>query len=274
MRASWSPVFLCYWYPVCVGDSVFCSSRNNINLSSLCWWQYFPFFQKWYQSIQSVLVTVFSVLPEMISIYPVCVSDSIFCSSRNDINLSSLCWWQYFLFFQKWYQSIQSVLVTVFSVLPEMISIFSWLLTLEGDSGGWWGSNWLGSSCLCFFMDWDDGSFFSHKAGTVPFFRDSLKSSRSVFLIAGPRCLIMSFVTPSGPGAVLHFNCLIATSVSFMMMGWLMQLSYVGCFCSWVSCSLTWQVLSLGSLTLLSSWYSFARQLAASFWAMSSPIWL
>ena len=44
-----------------------------------------------------------------------------------------------------------------------------------------------------------------------------------------------------------------------------------GCFSSCVSCSLTWQVLSLGSLTLLSSWYSLARQLAASFWTIGSP---
>ena len=63
---------------------------------------------------------------------------------------------------------------------------------------------------------------------------DSMKSSRSVFLAAGPRCFIMSFVTPSGPGAFLHFNCSIAASVSFMVMGWLVQLSDVGCFCSCV----------------------------------------
>ena len=75
-----------------------------------------------------------------------------------------------------------------------------------------------------------------HKAGTVPFFLDSLKSSRSVFLVVGPKCLIMSFVTPSGPGAFLHFKCLIATSISFMVVGWLMQLSDVGYFCSCVSC--------------------------------------
>ena len=78
-----------------------------------------------------------------------------------------------------------------------------------------------------------------HKAGNVPFFHDSLKSSRSVFLAAGPWCLIMSFVTPSGPGAFLHFNCFIAASISFMVMSWLMQLSDVGCFCGCVSCSLT-----------------------------------
>ena len=72
-------------------------------------------------------------------------------------------------------------------------------------------------------LDWDNDGFFQI-AGTVPFFHDSLKSSRSAFLTAGPECLIMSFVTPSGPGAFLHFNCLIATSISFMLMGWLMCL--------------------------------------------------
>ena len=79
-------------------------------------------------------------------------------------------------------------------------------------------------------MDWDDSDFF-HKEGTLPFFRNSLKSSRN-FLAAGPKCLIMSFVAPSGPDALLHFNCFIAASISFMVMGWLMQLSDVGCFCS------------------------------------------
>ena len=69
-------------------------------------------------------------------------------------------------------------------------------------------------------MDWDDGFF--HKVGTVPFFYDSLKSSMSVFLAAGPRCLIMSFGTPSDPGAFLQFHCFIATSISFMVIGWLM----------------------------------------------------
>ena len=116
---------------------------------------------------------------------------------------------------------------------------------------------------------------FFRKAETVPFFHDSLKSSRSVFLAAGPKCLIMPFVTPSGPDAFLHFNCLIATSVSFMVMGWLMHLSLfhgdglahaclsfmvmgwlmhlsdVGCFCNWASCSLTWLVLSLVIFTLV-----------------------
>ena len=32
--------------------------------------------------------------------------------------------------------------------------------------------------------------------------------------------MIMSFVTQSGPGAFLHFNYLIATSVSFVVHGW------------------------------------------------------
>ena len=73
---------------------------------------------------------------------------------------------------------------------------------------------------FAFFMNWDDGGFF-HKAGTVPFFHDSLKSSSSVFLAAGPRCFIMSFVTPSDPSAFLYFNCFIAASISFMVMGWL-----------------------------------------------------
>ena len=80
---------------------------------------------------------------------------------------------------------------------------------------------------------------FPHKAGTVPFFHDSLKGSRSVFLAAGPWCLIMSFVTPSGPGAFLHFNCFIAASISFIVKGWLMQLSDVGCFGSCAGCFLT-----------------------------------
>ena len=112
---------------------------------------------------------------------------------------------------------------------------------------------------------------FLHKTEIVPVFHDSTKSSRNAFLAAGAKCLIMSFVTPSGPGAFLHFSCLIATSISVMVMGWFMHLSNVGCFYSWDSCSLTWLVLSLGSLTLLLSWYSFARQLAASFWVISSP---
>ena len=58
---------------------------------------------------------------------------------------------------------IQSVLVTVFSVLPEMISIYYWSLALkvcQGSWGGWWGGNCLGLSCLYLFMDWDDGGFF------------------------------------------------------------------------------------------------------------------
>ena len=50
---------------------------------------------------------------------------------------------------------------------------------------------------------------FFHEARTVPFFHDSLKSSSSAFLAAGPRCLIMSFVTPSGPGAFLHLSVLL-----------------------------------------------------------------
>ena len=161
---------------------------------------------------------------------------------------------------------IPSVLVTVFSVLPRKISIFCWLLALElsqGNLGGWWGGSCLGLSCLCLFygMGWWWPFSIGQK---LPFFHDSLKSSGSVFLAAGPRCFIISFVTPSGPGAFLHFNCLIAASVSFMVMGWLMQLCDVGCFCSCASCSLTWQVLSLCSLTLL-------RQLAASFWTIYSP---
>ena len=169
---------------------------------------------------------------------------------------------------------IRSVLVTVFCVLQKMISIFCWLLALEvfqGNLRGWWGGSCLGLSCLYLFLWIGMMVAFFHKAGTVPFFHDSLKSSRSVFLAAGPRCLIMSFVIPSGPGAFLHFNCFIAASISFVVMSWLMQLSDVDCFCSYVSCSQTWQVLSLGSLTLLSSWYNFARQLAASFWTISSP---
>ena len=88
-------------------------------------------------------------------------------------------------------------------------------------------------------MDWDDvGFFFPIKQELCQFFHDSLKSSSSVFLAAGPRCF-MSFVTPSGPGAFLHYNCFIAASMSFMVMGWLMQMSDVGCFYSCVSYSLT-----------------------------------
>ena len=51
----------------------------------------------------------------------------------------------------------------------------------------------------------------------MPFFQDLLKSSRSVFLAAGPRCFIMSFVMPSGPGAFLHFSCLIAAPLDVIM---------------------------------------------------------
>ena len=32
MRASWSSVLLCFRYPVCVGDSIFRSSKKDINL--------------------------------------------------------------------------------------------------------------------------------------------------------------------------------------------------------------------------------------------------
>ena len=166
------------------------------------------------------------------------------------------------------------MLVVVFSVLPEMISIFCWLLALEvcqSNSEGWWSNSGLGLSCLYLFLWIGMMIAFFHKAGTVPFFHESLKSSRSVFLAAGPKCLIMSFVTPSDLGAFLHFNWIIAASVSFMVMGWFVKLSYVGCFCCRFSCSLTWLILSLDNLTLLSSWYSSARQLAASFWAISFP---
>ena len=78
-------------------------------------------------------------------------------------------------------------------------------------------------------------------------------------------------LVPSCISTVFCCCFFIAASISFIVMGWLMQLSDVDRFCSCDSCFLTWQILSLGSLTLLSSWYSFARQLAASFWTISFP---
>ena len=48
-----------------------------------------------------------------------------------------------------------------------------------------------------------------HKTRTVPFFHELLNSSKGVLLAAGPRCLIMSLVTPSGPSVFLHFNFLL-----------------------------------------------------------------
>ena len=42
MRASWSSVLLCFRYPVCVGDSIFCSSKNDINLLLITRYRSFP----------------------------------------------------------------------------------------------------------------------------------------------------------------------------------------------------------------------------------------
>ena len=107
---------------------------------------------------------------------------------------------------------IPSVLVTVFSILPGKTSIFCWLLTLEvfqGNLGGWWGGSCLGLSCLYLFMDWDVGDFFSIKQELC---YSSMIRWRAQWVFswqqvaAGPKCLITSFLTPSGPGPFLHFQ--------------------------------------------------------------------
>ena len=92
---------------------------------------------------------------------------------------------------------------------------------------------------------------FFHMAGTVPVFHDSLKSFNNVLLVSSPKFFIMSFVTPSGPGAFLHFNCLIASSTSSILIASIIQLSVGGWSCFCFSCSLACLVLSLDSFTLL-----------------------
>ena len=69
--------------------------------------------------------------------------------------------------------------------------------------------------------------------GTVPGFNDSLQSFNNVLLVRSPKFFIMSFVTPSGPRAFLHFNCLIASSTSSILIASVIQLSVGGgsCFC-------------------------------------------
>ena len=94
---------------------------------------------------------------------------------------------------------------------------------------------------------------FFHMAGTVPVFHDSLKSFNNVLLVSSSKFFIMSFVTPSGPGAFLHFNCLIASSTSSILIASVIQLSVGGWSCFCFSWSLTCLVLSLDSFTLLSS---------------------
>ena len=64
---------------------------------------------------------------------------------------------------------------------------------------------------------------FFHMAGTVPVLQDSLKSFNNVLLVSSPKFFIMSFVTPSGPGAFLHFNCLIASSTSSILIASVIQ---------------------------------------------------
>ena len=90
-------------------------------------------------------------------------------------------------------------------------------------------------------------------AGTVPVLHDSLKSFSNVLLVSSPNCFIMSFMTPSGPGAFLHFNSLITSYTSSILIASVIQLSVGGCSCFCFSCSLTCLVLSLDSFTLLSS---------------------
>ena len=71
---------------------------------------------------------------------------------------------------------------------------------------------------------------FFHMTGTVPVFHDSLKSFNNVLLVSSPKFFIMSFVTPSGPGAFLHFTCLIASSTSSILIASVIQLSVGGWF--------------------------------------------
>ena len=75
---------------------------------------------------------------------------------------------------------IQSVLVTVFSVLPKMISIFCWLLALEvfqSNLGGWWGGSCLGLSCLCLFygLGWWWLFSINRNCAILPRFVEELK---------------------------------------------------------------------------------------------------
>ena len=85
------------------------------------------------------------------------------------------------------------------------------------------------------------------------FHDDSLKSFNNVLLVSSPKFFIMPFVTPSGPGAFLHFNCLIPSSTSSILIASVIQLSAAGWSCFCFSCSMTCLVLSLDSFTLLSS---------------------
>ena len=84
------------------------------------------------------------------------------------------------------------------------------------------------------------------------------------FLAEAPRWRIMSFVTPSGPGAFFIFYVLISASSSSFWMASVMHPS-AGMFsesCFFIS-FLTCLVLSLVSLTVLSSWNMWAKQFSS-----------
>ena len=90
------------------------------------------------------------------------------------------------------------------------------------------------------------------------------KKARMAFLAEAPRWRIMSFVTPSGPGAFFIFYVLISASSSSFWMASVMHPS-AGMFsesCFFIS-FLTCLVLSLVSLTVLSSWNMWAKQFSS-----------
>ena len=77
---------------------------------------------------------------------------------------------------------------------------------------------------------------------------------------------MLSFVTPSGPGAFLVFTVLISASSSSFWMASFMHPS-AGMFSEscFFNSFLTCLVLSLDTFTVLSSWYIWSKQFAALF---------
>ena len=106
---------------------------------------------------------------------------------------------------------------------------------------------------------------FFHSADTVPVFHDSLDNLSRVPFAVCPMCLSMSLLMPSGPGAFLHFRAFRAASSSSIRIASVMHQLGVSLAGVGLACYRTAFVLSLGSLTVLSSWYVFARVLAAFF---------
>ena len=163
--------------------------------------------------------------------------------------------------------SIQSVWVTVFSVLLGMILIFCWSLPLKSlprkprrEMRQWLLGSFL---ALFYFMDLDDGGFF-HKGRIL---RLSWLAEERKECFPGSRSKVFDHVFSDTIWcwcvlALSLFNCYFNL---FRGNGLLRHLSDVGCFCSWVSCSLTWLVLSLGRFYFTIFLVQLCQQLAASF---------